>query len=94
MYILTEEKSISENETLVFDEIADGNAYAGCGFVFSTTNGNFSYTNSQYTGELTITKLDFTNNIVSGKFWFDIEHPTTGEIVEIREGRFDTLFTQ
>ncbi|NIK92307.1 hypothetical protein GZ212_09105 [Mangrovimonas sp. CR14] len=45
-------------------------------------------------GYLEITKLDFTNHIVSGTFEFDIEHPTTGAIIEIREGRFDTLFTQ
>ncbi len=45
-------------------------------------------------GMMTITKLDFTNNIVSGTFTFDIIHPYTGEIIEIRDGRFDTLFTQ
>jgi hypothetical protein len=54
----------------------------------------FSFTDKEYTGELIITKLDFINNIVSGTFWFDLENPFTGERVEIREGRFDTLFTQ
>ena len=53
-----------------------------------------SFTNQEYTGELIITKLDFNNQIVSGTFWFDLENPFTGERVEIREGRFDTLFTQ
>ncbi|WGH75364.1 DUF6252 family protein [Tenacibaculum tangerinum] len=94
IYILTQKREISQNETLSFSEILDGNAYAGCGFSFSPTESYQSYTNSQYTGELTITKLDFTNKIVSGTFWFDIKHPTTGATVEIREGRFDTLFTQ
>ena len=89
IYIQTQKKSISEGEILVFNEISDGNAYAGGGFVFSINNGDFSFTNSQFSGELTITKLDFTNHIVSGTFWFDIQHPVTGEIVEIREGRFD-----
>jgi len=53
----------------------------------------YSETNSEYTGELTITKLDFEKNVVSGTFWFDLQHPVTGERIEIREGRFDTLFT-
>jgi hypothetical protein len=45
-------------------------------------------------GTMTITKLDFNNNIVSGTFEFDIIHPITGETIQIRDGRFDTLFTQ
>jgi len=45
-------------------------------------------------GSMTITKFDFTNNIVSGTFEFDIIHPNTGETIQIRDGRFDTLFTQ
>lgn len=45
-----------------------------------------------HTGELTITKLDFENNIVSGTFWYDIED-TQGVIHQIREGRFDMHFT-
>ena len=54
----------------------------------------FSRTNSIQTGNLTITKLDQTNQIVSGTFWFDVEHPISGEIVEVREGRFDMQYTQ
>ncbi|MDR6968236.1 hypothetical protein J2X31_002253 [Flavobacterium arsenatis] len=45
-------------------------------------------------GTMTITKLDFDNNIVSGTFEFDVIHPNSGEIIQIRDGRFDTLFTQ
>ncbi|MFV0572243.1 MAG: hypothetical protein ACK5M1_07425 [Xanthomarina gelatinilytica] len=52
----------------------------------TTCNTNF--------GTMTITKLDFTNNIISGTFEFDIIHPNTGETIQVREGRFDTLFTQ
>src|SRR5690606_35013194 len=50
-------------------------------------------TTPEVTGEMTITKLDFENNIVSGTFWFDAVNGN-GEIVEIREGRFDMRFTQ
>ena len=94
IYIQTQKKSISESETLLLFAIADGNAYGGCGFSYSPTESYQSYTNSQHTGELKITKLDFENHIVSGTFWFDIAHPTTGEIIQIRDGRFDTLFTE
>jgi hypothetical protein len=92
--ISTTNKTISEGEILLLLENIDGNAWAGGSFNTSTVGGDASYTNSQHTGELKITKLDFTNHIVSGTFWFDIAHPTTGEIIQIREGRFDTLFTE
>ena len=58
------------------------------GQLLGTTTCNSNY------GTMTITKLDFTNNIVSGTFEFDIIHPNSGEIIQIRNGRFDTLFTQ
>ena len=51
-------------------------------------------TNSTYTGEMTITKFDLTTEIVSGTFWFDVQNPWTGEKIEVREGRFDTHFSQ
>ncbi len=49
-------------------------------------------TTNEITGEMTITKLDFENNIVSGTFWFDAINDE-GEIVEVREGRFDMQYT-
>ncbi|WP_277633149.1 DUF6252 family protein [Avrilella dinanensis] len=48
-------------------------------------------TNNEYTGELHITKLDKDNNIISGTFWFNAINEQ-GEVVEIREGRFDMVF--
>lgn len=38
--------------------------------------------------------MDVENYIVSGTFSFDLIDPYTGETVEIREGRFDSHFTQ
>ena len=72
----------------------DINTSGGAFFTFSINNSEYSTTNQDYLGELKITKMDFTSHIVSGTFWFDVKHPITGETVEIREGRFDTLFTQ
>ncbi|NIK90775.1 hypothetical protein GZ212_01320 [Mangrovimonas sp. CR14] len=65
-----------------YAEVLFSNQYLGA----TTCNSNL--------GNMTITKLDFENHIVSGVFEFDIIHPTTGETIEIRDGRFDTLFTQ
>ena len=45
-------------------------------------------------GKLTITTLDFENQIVSGTFEFDIINPSDNSVIEIRNGRFDTLFTR
>ena len=44
-------------------------------------------------GELHITKLDETKQIVSGTFWFDAVNDK-GEKVEVREGRFDMVYTK
>jgi|GEM_PF-305925 len=90
----TTKKTISEGEVLKLLERSDGNALGDARFSFSSSYNKYSSTNSEYSGELTITKLDFENRIVSGTFWFDIQHPKTGERVQIREGRFDALFKQ
>ena len=90
----TYKKEIKENETYKLTENVYYNAWAGSSFNPNSTSQIFTTTNSKYTGELYISKFDLVNNIVSGTFWYDIENPYTGETVEIREGRFDTLFTE
>lgn len=60
----------------------------GGGGTFRQNYANKFYTNTIKTGELKIIKLDPANSIISGTFWFDAEN-TTGEKVEIRQGRFD-----
>ena len=45
-------------------------------------------TNDIITGEVTITNHDINNAILSGTFWFDAIN-SEGDIVEVREGRFD-----
>lgn len=49
--------------------------------------------NTGLKGELKITYLDNTKQIVSGTFWFDAVNDK-GEKVEVREGRFDMQFTK
>jgi hypothetical protein len=90
----TEKLSISQGQTLTLLERAYGNAN-GRYFIGSNITGiveNY-YTSTENTGELKITKLDFTNNIVSGTFYFDVKD-NQGIIHQIRDGRFDMQFTQ
>jgi len=56
--------------------------------VFAPPSPDFYQTTSTITGELIITYHDFDNAILSGTFWFDAIN-SKGEIVEVREGRFD-----
>ncbi|MFP9098785.1 hypothetical protein ACLI09_07015 [Flavobacterium sp. RHBU_24] len=83
----TERKQIFEGETYNLFEYTEGNAVGS--YTYNLTN---NFTSSTYTGELTITKLDFTNHIVSGTFWFDVMDEN-GVVHQIREGRFDMHFT-
>jgi len=56
--------------------------------VFNSNLRNYTTGEDKYVGEFTITKLDTVNYIISGTFWFDAVSED-GEVVEIREGRFD-----
>ena len=90
----TEKKTISVGQTLNIFERINGNAYG----IYYTGNSNtgideLMYTSTTNTGELKITKLDFTNNIVSGTFWFDVKD-NQNVVHQIRDGRFDMKFTQ
>lgn len=84
----TENLEIQENQTYILENKQDGNAYGK--YFFETF---FNYTTHTHIGQLTITKLDFDNNIVSGTFFYDIEDQN-GIVHEIRDGRFDMQFTE
>jgi hypothetical protein len=74
-----------------FLEIQGGGAY----YLFRPSlfdNGSQYVTNNDIIGKLKITKFDPSNSIISGTFWFDAVNEE-GEIVEIREGRFDMQYT-
>jgi hypothetical protein len=86
--INTNEKEIEQNQSYQLLDESIGNVSG-----LYSYNAEVSYTNSPNTGELTITKLDMQNQIVSGTFWYDVEDQN-GIVHEIREGRFDMQFTQ
>ena len=92
--IRTTNRTISQGETLQLVENEDGNAWGGVRFALEVNNTQLVTTSTMHSGTLTITKLDFENNIVSGTFEMSVINPFTNEIVQITDGRFDTLFTQ
>ena len=90
----TQKRSISEGQTVQLSENIFGNAI-GRYFIGNNVTGvveNY-HTSSINTGELKISKLDFTHNIVSGTFWYDVKD-NQGVIHQIWDGRFDMQFTQ
>lgn len=60
---------------------------------FAGANITDYYTNNINRGQLVIKKLDEANQIISGTFWFDAKN-TNGQIVQIREGRFDMPYVR
>lgn len=83
--------TLEENINYILDKnTTDDGDYVGGGGAYRPSNlDNGQYlTTSSVSGELTITRIDLSNSIISGTFWFDAVNED-GEIVEIREGRFD-----
>jgi len=50
-------------------------------------------TNNDFKGELVVTFFDSEKNIISGTFWFDAVN-NEGEIIEVRDGRFDMKYQE
>ena len=86
--INTNDSEIKVGQTISLIENEKGNTYGT--FFFNTI---FTFTSKVNSGELTITKLDMDNHIVSGTFWYDIID-SFGEFHQIREGRFDVKFSK
>jgi hypothetical protein len=61
-------------------------------FALYYLNGQYYYTNADYTGKVTITHFDETKKIVSGTFDFKVLDTQTNEVVNISEGRFDLYY--
>jgi hypothetical protein len=74
---------LNKNSTDDGDFTGGGGTY----YISSILTNNF-YTNTIKTGELKITRVDLSNSIISGTFWFDAIN-SSGETVQIRSGRFD-----
>lgn len=92
--LFTNDKSIEHGQTYMLFGNTPGNAFGSGYFLSTNSSGEGTTTNESQNGQLKITKLDFENFIVSGTFSFDLLNPINREIVKIREGRFDSHFTQ
>ncbi|MDR6968239.1 hypothetical protein J2X31_002256 [Flavobacterium arsenatis] len=72
-------------------EFISGNYFGeyrkAAGFIFDGSSF------SQQPGNLVITRFDPVNFIISGTFNFKAKELSTGEIIEITEGRFDMQYT-
>ncbi|CAN5282182.1 hypothetical protein BH23BAC2_BH23BAC2_26820 [soil metagenome] len=86
--VLIESKydALEEGETYIMKQYSD---ISTTGFYLNGSNG-YS-TTDEVIGEFTISKLDESRKILSGTFWFDAIN-NEGEIVQIREGRFDVHY--
>ena len=85
-----------DNVTYSLSEITNGTLNYASNFgefiIYSNINSDNRFnTNLLNQGELKITKLNTQQKIISGTFWFDAVN-TQGEIVKIREGRFDMRY--
>ena len=58
---------------------------------FTNSNGGDFITTNSVTGELKITNHNFNQATLSGTFWFDAVN-SSGQKVEVREGRFDMQY--
>ncbi|MGK4568405.1 hypothetical protein [Flavobacterium sp. 3HN19-14] len=90
----TDKLAIAQGQTLILKENLDGNASA-LYYGANSNNGTdeLYYTNAANSGQLTITKLDYTTSIVSGTFWFDFKD-NNNVVHHVTDGRFDMRFTQ
>ncbi|QTY27811.1 DUF6252 family protein [Flavobacterium sp. CS20] len=91
--VFANENIIEEDEVYTLNKDDNSVGYGGNYSILSNETDSFYFTNTDFTGELIITHLDEQNRIVSGTFWFDAVNED-GEVVEVREGRFDVTYSQ
>jgi hypothetical protein len=83
--------------SLINKEIIQGQTYILGSNLFPKDFAQYNFnidsyeTNQTFTGEISFSKFDDINGIVSGTFWFDAINEE-GEVAEIREGRFDMKY--
>ena len=91
--LFTDSLKIYQGEKLILKNRTKGNPYGQYLGIGNNINDWLYETSASYIGELWIKKLDSINQIVSGTFWFDAVN-SNGQMIEIREGRFDVKYTR
>lgn len=89
--ILSYMKEIDLNVNIPLDDRVNGNFFSEIAFDCICPN---SVTTQNIDGFIRFTKFTTNPNIVSANFEFKIINPSTGNVYEITEGRFDAQFTQ
>ncbi|MGV4413206.1 DUF6252 family protein [Chryseobacterium sp. T1] len=91
IYIKAQIENFELNKVYYLNENIDTSDYNYT--YYSDNNGNTYMTqpNSIYKGTLKITRLDFTNQIISGSFEFKAINKD-GNVISITDGRFDKKF--
>ena len=89
----TDSLAIVQGQTLTFKISAHGNADALVDLITSTGNQNQYITNNAVSGQLTVTKFDQSNQIVSGTFYFNAIN-NVNDTVKVTDGRFDMPYTR
>ena len=84
----TNAKALEEDTYVLVSELTVGGVSGK--YIY---NGDIFDTDDQHSGQLIITHLDINEQIVSGRFFFDIIDQN-GKLKEVTEGRFDIQFTQ
>jgi hypothetical protein len=93
IFVVSENQNLHNNVGVTFQLGQDnnnGNSKFGSYIINAVAYPDHNYysTNTIVTGELKITYHNYNNAIISGTFWFDAIN-SNGEIVKVREGRFD-----
>ncbi len=89
---LSGDNVLLEEKTFILSDLNTDGQFAGNFYIISNGSIIEYPTNSINTGELTILRFDYGNQIISGTFWFDGVNKD-GKKVEVRQGRFDVKFT-
>lgn len=89
--ILSWMQTIQLNVNTPLEDRYNGNFFAEVAFNCICPN---AVTSSGIDGFVRFTNFTTNPNIVSAIFEFTVEDPTTGNVYEITEGRFDVQFTQ
>ncbi len=85
--------NIGGTGTYSLDKAKSGIFFKHTDFVNSLVYYNDGYDGNVFSGgELTITKLDKVNKIISGTFYITIEKPKLGKKIVITDGRFDIKY--
>lgn len=89
MNVISYNQSLTVGETYQLNEYGADSKFGEYSIYDDNNLSEIHYkTTSIITGELKITNHNFNKAILSGTFWFDAVN-SEGQIVKIREGRFD-----